>query len=364
MNDKQNALEIIRFGKPERVMTGIPSYSIGYHGVNHQSYDDYSLSGDGHDKPVGARWTDIWGVGWHKEYPDVMGFPKINPLADISALRSYSWPDPDDERICAPIYKQMSAFKEKSDEAAFVEQNDGAAFADQDELSFGRSETSFDHCEAFPKRSEVFVVGSHRDTLWEKSYMLVGMENIMAYFFTEPNYAREILHKIMNFQLGIARHYINAGVDMVGLGDDMGTQRSLLFGRNIFDEFLEPEYKRIFEFYKSKNVLIDFHSCGHIEPLLETFISLGVNILNPIQATANDLSAIIRVTSGKMALKGGISTGLLIDGTPKQIRDTVKNTINLLSKGGGYFCCPDQGMPFPPENYSAFENAVAEFGIY
>jgi hypothetical protein len=28
-------------------------------------------------------------------------------------------------------------------------------------------------------------------------------------------------------------------------------------------------------------VLINFHSCGHIMPLLDTFMALGVDILNP-----------------------------------------------------------------------------------
>jgi hypothetical protein len=34
--------------------------------------------------------------------------------------------------------------------------------------------------------------------------MLVGMENIMMYFYTEPGFAREVLRRIMDFQLGIA----------------------------------------------------------------------------------------------------------------------------------------------------------------
>jgi uroporphyrinogen decarboxylase len=324
MNNKLNALEIIRFGKPERVMAGIPSYGVGYHGVNHQGYGDAGMA-SGHDRPVGSKWFDIWGVGWHKEYPDVMGFPKINPLADMAALKGYKWPDPDDERLCAPIYESAGAFE---------------------------------------NRGEFFINCSHRDTLWEKSYMLVGMENMMSYFYTEPSYAREILRRIMDFQLGMAMHYVGAGAEIASLGDDLGTQRSLLLGQGIFDEFLEPEYRRIFEFYKSRNILIEFHSCGHIEPLLESFIGLGVNVLNPVQATANDLGAVIGVTRNRMALKGGISTGLLMDGAPGQIRAAVRDAIALLGKGGGYFCAPDQGMPFPAANYAAYEDAVSEFGSY
>ena len=324
MNDKQNALEIIHFGKPERVMINIPSYRIAYHGSNHQGYDDIGME-NGHDRPVGSRWTDIWGTGWHKEYPDVMGFPKVYPLAETTALRSYKWPDPDDERLCAAIYKSAGEFS---------------------------------------KNEDLLMIGSHRDTLWEKSYMLVGMENMMEYFYTEPEYVREILHNIMNFQMGIARHYIKAGVEIAGMGDDMGTQNNLLLGMKIFKEFLEPEYIRLFNFYKSKKVLVNFHSCGHIEPLLDSFIKLGVNILNPVQATANNLENVIKITNRKMALSGGVSTEIIMNGPFERIRQSVKIAISILGRDGGYFCSPDQGMPFPKENYSAFENAVTEYGRY
>jgi hypothetical protein len=76
--------------------------------------------------------------------------------------------------------------------------------------------------------TETFLCGSHRDTLWEKSYMLVGMADLMCFFRTEPNAVRELLHRIMDWQLGIARHYLRLGVELVSCGDDLGTQSSLL----------------------------------------------------------------------------------------------------------------------------------------
>ena len=60
--------------------------------------------------------------------------------------------------------------------------------------------------------------------------MLVGMENMMEYFFTEPGYVREILHRIMDFQLAMARKYLSLGVEVVSLGDDLGTPRLCLQG--------------------------------------------------------------------------------------------------------------------------------------
>jgi len=320
MTAKDNALRIVRFDNPERVVECCPTHGVGYRGCNHEGFN-----GGGHHLPVGSVWQDIWGTEWHREHEGVMGFPRGAPLADLpAALAAYSWPDPTDERIVQQIYEQAKGWK----------------------------------------REDTFLCGSHRDTLWEKCYMLVGMENAMCYFYAEPDAMREVLHRIMDFQLGIARHYMNLGVEMVGMSDDLGTQCGLLLSPSLINEFLVPEYRRLFAFYKPKGVLVNFHSCGHIEPVLDVFMHLGVDILNPVQATANDLDLVRSRTEGRMALQGGISSGLVASGPISAIRREVHRRIWQLGRHGGYFCSPDQGMPWPEENIQALRGAVAEFGQY
>lgn len=320
LGKKENALRIIRFDNPEYVMTGPPCRSIGYFGVNHEGFEATA----GHDVPAGTRWNDIWGTGWHKELPGVMAFPMQPPLADISALSGYRWPDADDERICARIYEEAA----------------GEPVDDR------------------------FLTGSQRDTLWEKSYMLVGMENMMTYFFTEPAYVREILHRIMDFQLGIARHYLGLGAEMVQMSDDLGTQSGPLLGPRILIEFLLPEYRRLFTLYKEAGVIIDFHSCGAVEWALDILMDLGVDILNPVQATANDLDAVRRRTQGRTAIKGAVSSSLVVDGPVSRIEECVRERIGQLGREGGYFCTVDQGMPWPPEHRLAVDAAVERYGKY
>lgn len=116
--------------------------------------------------------------------------------------------------------------------------------------------------------------------------------------------------------------------------------------------------------YRQQGVLIEFHSCGYIEPLIDTFIDLGVDILNPIQATANNLRKLRQATQGKMALAGAISTATIMAGPPEKIRSEVRETIQLLGAEGGYFCRPDQGMPFPADHLRAYEEALADYGTY
>ena len=320
MNPKENALRIVRFDQPERVVSECPTHTVAYRGANHEGY-----SGGGHHLPVGSRWTDIWGTGWRREHAGVMGFPREHPLADLPrTLAEYAWPDPDDERICGWIYEQAEGWQ----------------------------------------REETFLRGSHRDTLWEKSYMLVGMQDLMCFFYTEPEAVRELLHRIMDFQLGIARHYLAAGVEMVGMGDDLGTQKGLLLSPEIIHGFLAPEYRRLFDLYDEHGVLVNFHSCGHITPILGLFMDLGVDVLNPAQATANDLDELRRCTRGRMALQGGVRSATIFAGPVEAIRAEVAQRLWQLGREGGYFCGPDQGMPWPEAHIQALRQAVDDLGRY
>lgn len=320
MTPKQNTLEIINFGNPEYISSGLePVQGTCYFGMNHENAE-----GLGHEQPVGSVWRDIWGTVWHKEHEGIMGFPRGNPLADLRDMDAYNWPDPNDERLVGQIYTQAEGCNHETH----------------------------------------FLSGGHRDTLWEKAYMLCGMENMMCNFYTEPEATRELLHRIMDFQLGIAQHYLAVGVEVVGCGDDLGTQIAPLLSPEIVHEFLAPEYRRLFELYQQHNVLISFHSCGHIIPLLELFMELGINVLNPVQATANDLAKVRQLTQGRLALQGGLSSGLLVTGPIEQIRTEVRRLLWLLGRHGGYFCAPDQGMPWPALHYDAYEKAMDEFAHY
>lgn len=320
MTPRENIIRIVEFDNPEYVPTGIPCFTISYNGSNHEGMD-----GSGGDaSPAGARWFDIWGVGWHKELPDVMGLPEINPLANLSKVDDYLYPDPHDPRVCGPVHDKIIEY-------------------DSDQM---------------------FLAGIHRDTLFEQAYMLVGMENLFIAFYEQPNAVKSLFHRIIDFHLGLAEQYVEKGIEWAFMGDDLGHQQGLLFSRKIMNEFFLPEYHRLMDFYKSRGVRICFHSCGKIQDILDVFMELGVDVLNPVQATANDLAYVRKVTDGRMSLMGAIPSHIVLDGPIERIRSEVREKIGLLAGNGGYFCGPDQGMPFSKENIDAFVQAVNEYGRY
>jgi hypothetical protein len=87
-------------------------------------------------------------------------------------------------------------------------------------------------------------------------------------------------------------------------------------------------------------------------------------MLNPAQATANDLDKLRAATAGRMALQGGVSTATIMAGPVERIVQEVRRRLWQLGKDGGYFCAPDQGMPFPKEHIEAVQETIRQHGLY
>ena len=80
------------------------------------------------------------------------------------------------------------------------------------------------------------------------------------------------------------------------------------------------------------------HNCGKCETILETLVDLGFSVWNPAQ-TCNDLKAIKAKFGNKLVIAGGWDgRGRLMepDVTDEEIRQAVRNTIDMLAPGGGF----------------------------
>ncbi len=94
------------------------------------------------------------------------------------------------------------------------------------------------------------------------------------------------------------------------------------------------------------------------------FMDLGLDILNPVQATANDLDRVRARTQGRLALHGGVSNVTVTDGPPEAIDAEVRQRLWQLGRHGGYICGVDQYMPAPDEHRQALREAVEKHGVY
>jgi uroporphyrinogen decarboxylase len=113
-----------------------------------------------------------------------------------------------------------------------------------------------------------------------------------------------------------------------------------------------------------------FHSCGSVRPLIPDFIELGVQILNPVHITAKGMEPVALKRDFGDVLTfwgGGIDTqDVLPNGTPQQVKEGVRSSIEALAPGGGYVFNTVHNIQadVPVENMVAMYEALGEVGVY
>ncbi len=153
-------------------------------------------------------------------------------------------------------------------------------------------------------------------------------------------------------------------MDIVTLNDDAAANRSLYVNPELWREMVKPRLKKIISIYKDAGCYLMFHCCGHVIDIIDDIIELGFDILNPIQASANNFNELIKKTAGKIALYGGINADTIMRSTPENIARMTYETLHTLGKDGGYIAFADQELPFPKANLAAVEQIVQEEGKY
>jgi len=212
--------------------------------------------------------------------------------------------------------------------------------------------------------SERFSLAVKYCGLFERAWFLRGMENLMMDFYRNPEFVKELLDRIMEYNLGIIDEILEYPVDGIMLGDDWGGMDNLLMGPEIWDQFIKPRARQLYRKVNESGLQLFVHSCGNIKELLPDLIEMGVDVINPVQVLAMNPLEIKQKYGDQVALFGGVSTqGVLPHGEPEEVKSAVRDAVNSLSQGGGFILAPDQElqMDVPMENILAFIETAKEF---
>jgi uroporphyrinogen decarboxylase len=178
-----------------------------------------------------------------------------------------------------------------------------------------------------------------------------------------PDFVETLLDKITDYQMEIAKRYVQIGIACGRTGDDYGGKTGMLFSPTMWRRFIKPRLKRVWQVYQDAGIPIIHHSCGNIYSIIPDLIELGADILNPIQPDAMDIAKVKEQFGDKLTLYGGISTaGALALGTPQEVEEDVFRTTAILGINGGYIIAPAQGITSEVsiENIEAFRKASAK----
>ncbi|MEI7503655.1 MAG: uroporphyrinogen decarboxylase family protein [Paludibacter sp.] len=205
-------------------------------------------------------------------------------------------------------------------------------------------------------------------TIWETAWYLRSMENLMMDMAMEDEKAVWLLDQITEKACYRAAIFARQGADILGLGDDIGMQDSIMMSMEMYQQWLKPRLAKVIRAAKNVNpdILISYHSCGYIEPFINELIEVGVDILNPVQPECMDFKAIHDKYCSRISFNGTIGTQKIMPfGTPEQVTAEVQKNLKIAGEKGGLFCCPTHMLEpeVPWENIEAYANACNSFQV-
>jgi len=207
---------------------------------------------------------------------------------------------------------------------------------------------------------EYFIFPSGYFGLYERAYGIMSIPETFTAMAGSPKIFEELLEKITDYKIEIAKRVTKFNFTAGHLGDDLGTQVGPFFSPDMFRRLIKPQYKRLFSVYRNAGWDMMMHSCGCVTEFLADLVDIGLNVLEPVQPCM-DIKHIKKEYGKDLVFWGGIDTQELLPyASPDEVRKMAAETIRTLAVGGGHIIGPAQEImkDVPLENVIALVETI------
>jgi len=202
-----------------------------------------------------------------------------------------------------------------------------------------------------------------------------GIRDIAEWYMSvlmRPEYIQEIFSNQTDVALKNLQTFhsvVGNDIDAIFMcGTDFGTQDSQFCGVDTLEELYLPYYKKLNDWIHANTNWKTFkHSCGAVEPLINSFIKAGFDILNPVQINAAGMEPQhLKDSYGDRITfwGGGVDTQKVLSfGTPEDVKKQVRRQCEIFSKNGGFVfnTVHNTQANVPVENIVAMVDTVKGF---
>ncbi len=224
------------------------------------------------------------------------------------------------------------------------------------------------------EETDFAIMANFGGSILEWGQGLRGWEDFMVDLALRNSFVLDLMDKMVEVHLKNLEGFLQAVgpfVQIIEMGDDLGTQTATQMSPDMYRELLKPRHKAIYQYVKQHSDLYLFlHSCGSVYDLIPDLIEAGVDILNPVQTSAAKMEPrkLKEAFGDRLTFwGGGVDTqSVLPEATPEEIEAHVKERIEIFGPGGGFVFCPVHNIQanVPPENIVAAYEAAFCYGKY
>jgi hypothetical protein len=318
LTKRQNLLETIRGGEPDRFVNQYEAFGMPY------ALDPMMLIRKDAMKP-NSVWKNAWGVTM--AFPE--GMPGVMPVHN-------------DETI---VLKDVTRWREQVqppsvdfDEALWAPMTEFASTVD---------------------RNDQFLTIAMFPGLFEQFHYLMGMEEAMVAFYTDPDDVKDLIDFYVDWEISYARQIIERiRPDALFHHDDWGSHISTLISPDMFAEFFVPAYKKLYGFYRENGIeLLVHHSDSYAATLVPHMIDIGIDIWQGV-VTTNNVPELVERYGGQISFMGGINNGVVDreDWTEELVTREVERACR---EGGKHYFIPNLSMGGPMSTFPGVYEAVS-----
>jgi len=198
---------------------------------------------------------------------------------------------------------------------------------------------------------------------------LIGPENNMLWIGLYPERMGKIINKIGQFYLDLTKAQIDAAdglLDGFVIWGDVAYKNSLFFSPDYWRKYFKPWVKAITDYAQSKGLMVIYHGCGNINPILQDYIDIGIDAMNPLEAKAHLDAVELREQYGlQLGICGNSNIQIWETGDRERIREEVLRKLQA-AKGGKYIFQSDHSVAsnISGHTYDYIVQLVREYGTY
>lgn len=327
MNSKERVLKAINFGSPDRipVIPFVMQFAAKVAGVG---YRDYCKTGE--------KMADAQYRCWRK-----FGYDGVNVSSDAHRLAEalggkVAFPEDGVPYVAEPPIKT----REDLQTAQVPEP-----------LEFYRTKERIKAVEILSDElsGKVPIIGWVEGALSDAS-SIHGFQQTLAEFYKNPAFLDELLEFSANFDTKFAKAQIEAGADVVGVGDSLASQIS----SRHFERVL-ARTRRIFEEIRAGGAHSIYHVCGDTTHQLELLGDSGADIIDLDWQV--DLAQAKKTIGKNACIRGNFNPVELVYATPGRIEELCKRCIKTAGDGGYILSA---GCEVPPETSEGNFRAMVE----
>jgi hypothetical protein len=285
--------------------------------------------------PVPGRTIDMWGIRtrWVDHgsggYWDYCDFPLRD--ADLEAVERWPMPSPDDFD-----YDGALAACERKKKYCLILGNPGAG----------------------DMINTAGMIRTMEQTLLD---LKTGEPACIRFVERKNDIQREVYRRFLEKARG--------SIDVLWLGEDLGTQRGPMISLDLFRERIRPQHQKFVDLARSFGVRVMMHSCGSSSWAFDDFIAMGISIVDTLQPEAKDMTpGYLKHRFGtSLSFHGCISTaGSVATGTAEDVVREVQETLDVMMPGGGYAFSPTHMLQdnSPTANVVAMYETARRVGRY